>query len=45
LERNHVIVASGGPLGEPRRIRMTVPAREDHMTRTVRALEIAANGS
>jgi histidinol-phosphate aminotransferase len=41
LERGHVIVASGGPLGEPGRVRMTVPAREDHMTRTVRALELA----
>ncbi|MCW2990791.1 MAG: hypothetical protein JWM73_1385, partial [Solirubrobacterales bacterium] len=36
-----VIVASGGPLGEPGRVRMTVPARPDHMTRAVRALELA----
>lgn len=41
LERGHVLVASGGPLGEPGRVRMTVPSRDDHMTRTVRALELA----
>ena len=41
LERGHVIVAPGGPLGEPDHVRLTVPAREDHMTRTIRALELA----
>lgn len=41
LERGHVIVTSGGSLGEPSRVRMTVPARDDHMTRVVRALELA----
>jgi histidinol-phosphate aminotransferase len=41
LERGHVIAASGGPLGEPRRVRLTVPARDDHVTRAVRALELA----
>ncbi len=44
LERNHIIVASGGPLGEPGHIRLTVPAREEHMTRVTRALEIAVVG-
>ncbi|MFL5845801.1 MAG: pyridoxal phosphate-dependent aminotransferase [Solirubrobacteraceae bacterium] len=44
LERGHVLVASGGPLGEPSRVRMTVPARPDHMTRAVRALELAVSG-
>jgi histidinol-phosphate aminotransferase len=44
LERGHVIVAPGGPLGEPRRVRLTVPARDDHMTRAVRAIELAATG-
>lgn len=42
LERGHVLVAGGGPLGEPGRVRLTVPARDEHMTRTVRALELAA---
>lgn len=41
LERGHVIVASGGPLGEPGRVRLTVPARDDHMARAVRALDLA----
>ncbi|MDX6665044.1 MAG: histidinol-phosphate aminotransferase [Solirubrobacteraceae bacterium] len=41
LERGHIVVASGGPLGEPGRVRMTVPARDEHMTRVVRALELA----
>jgi len=41
LERGHVIVAPGGPLGQPDHVRLTVPAREDHMTRAVRALELA----
>ena len=44
LERGHVLVASGGPLGEPDHVRMTVPAREEHMTRAIRALELAAAG-
>src|SRR4051794_15037517 len=39
LERAHVIVAGGGPLGEPARVRLTVPAREEHMQRLDRALE------
>jgi histidinol-phosphate aminotransferase len=38
-ERAHVIVAAGDPLGEPDRIRITVPAREEHMQRLDRALE------
>lgn len=41
LERGHVIVATGGSLGEPSRVRITVPARDDHMTRAIRALELA----
>ena len=42
LERDHVRVASGGPLGEPSRVRLTVPPRPDQMTRTLRALRNAA---
>jgi histidinol-phosphate aminotransferase len=38
-ERAHVIVASGDPLGEPDRIRVTIPAREEHVDRLTRALE------
>lgn len=41
LERGHVVVAPGGPVGQPGHVRMTVPAREEHMTRVVRALELA----
>lgn len=41
LERGHVVVAPGGPVGQPGHVRMTVPAREEHMTRAVRALELA----
>jgi histidinol-phosphate aminotransferase len=43
LERAHVLVAGGGPLGEPDHIRLTVPARDEHMTRVVRALELAVS--
>lgn len=43
LERDHVRVASGGPLGEPSRIRLTVPARPEHMARALRALRNAAS--
>ncbi len=39
FERAHVIVAPGVPLGEPDRIRITVPAREDRVERLLRALE------
>jgi histidinol-phosphate aminotransferase len=42
LEQAHVIVASGGPLGEPRRVRLTVPPREEHLQLVIRALETAA---
>jgi histidinol-phosphate aminotransferase len=42
MERAHVLVASGGPLGEPDHVRLTVPAREEHMTRVIRALELSA---
>jgi len=39
FERAHVIVAPGGPLGESSRVRLSVPARPEHMTRAGRALE------
>lgn len=42
LERAHVIAAPGGPVGDPARIRLTVPIRDEHMTRVARALELAA---
>ena len=45
IERAQVIVAAGGPLGEPGHVRVTVPAREEHMTRLIRALELAASGA
>ena len=38
-ERAHVIVAAGGPLGEPDHVRVTVPPREEHFSRLDRALE------
>lgn len=38
-ELAHVIVAAGGPLGEPDRIRVTVPSRDEHLQRLDRALE------
>ncbi len=38
-ERAQVIVAGGGPLGEPDRIRVTLPARDEHVQRLDRALE------
>ena len=41
LERAHVRVASGGPLGDSAHVRMTVPAREEHLPRALRALEVA----
>lgn len=41
LEQAHVVVAAGGPLGEPHHVRIAVPARDEHMTRVVRALELA----
>jgi histidinol-phosphate aminotransferase len=44
LERAHVIVAPGGPLGAPDHVRLTVPARDEHITRAVRALELSAGG-
>jgi histidinol-phosphate aminotransferase len=44
LDRGQVIPAAGGPLGEPDHVRLTVPARDEHMTRVTRALELAATG-
>ncbi len=44
LERHHVIAAAGGPLGEPAGVRITVPAREGHVGRLLRALERAQSG-
>jgi hypothetical protein len=41
MERAHVVVAAGGPLGEPERVRVTVPARQEHVERLLRALEQA----
>jgi len=41
FEQAHVVVAAGGPLGEPRHVRLTVPPREEHMARVTRALETA----
>jgi len=41
LERGHIVVAPGRSVGEPAHVRLTVPAREEHMSRVLRALELA----
>nr|MBA2350173.1 hypothetical protein [Solirubrobacterales bacterium] len=41
LERLGVLVAGGGPLGDPERVRITVPHRPEEAQRLVRALELA----
>ncbi|MCW3039218.1 MAG: aminotransferase class I/II-fold pyridoxal phosphate-dependent enzyme [Solirubrobacterales bacterium] len=41
LHRLGIIVAAGGPLGDPTRIRMTVPHRPDLVARVLRAAELA----
>lgn len=42
LERAHVLVAAGGALGAPDRVRVTVPGRDEHAERLARALERVA---
>jgi histidinol-phosphate aminotransferase len=42
FERARVLVAAGGPFGEPSRIRVTVPGRDADAARLARALEQAA---
>jgi histidinol-phosphate aminotransferase len=42
LEREGVIVAAGGPLGEAARVRVTVPPDREQADRALRALERAA---
>lgn len=42
FEHGQVVVAPGGPLGDAAHVRMTVPARDDHMQRALRAIELAA---
>jgi histidinol-phosphate aminotransferase len=42
LERSGVIVAPGGALGDPARVRLTVPPGRDAADRALRALEGAA---
>lgn len=41
LERAQVLVAGGGQLGEARHVRVTVPPRDEHVERLLRALELA----
>ncbi len=41
LERGHIVVAPGRSVGDPAHVRITVPAREEHMARVLRALELA----
>lgn len=41
LERSGVITAGGGLLGSPEHVRVTVPHREEHAARLVRAVELA----
>lgn len=43
LDRLGIVVAGGGPLGDPGRVRMTVPHRPEFVERTLRALELAAD--
>ena len=42
LGRQGIAVAAGGPLGDPARVRVTVPHRPEHRERLVRALAAAA---
>ncbi len=41
LRRSGIVVADGGPLGDPARVRITIPAAEEHGLRLVRAVELA----
>ncbi len=41
LGRQGIAVAAGGPLGDPGRVRVTVPHRPEHRERLVRALAVA----
>jgi histidinol-phosphate aminotransferase len=41
LERTSVVVAGGGPLGDPTAVRITVPHRPEHAERLLRALDLA----
>jgi histidinol-phosphate aminotransferase len=41
LQRLGIVVAGGAPLGDPARIRMTVPHRPELVERTLRAAELA----
>ena len=45
LERLSVLVASGGPLGDPDRARVTVPHRPEQAQRLLRALELSLGES
>jgi histidinol-phosphate aminotransferase len=44
MERLGVVVAGGGPLGDPERVRITVPHRVELVERTLRAAELALAG-
>ncbi len=44
LQRLGIIVAGGAPLGDPSRIRMTVPHRPDFVARVLRSAELARGG-
>ena len=41
MERTGVVVAGGGPLGDPDRVRVRVPHRPGHGERLLRALDLA----
>ena len=41
MERTGVIVAAGGPLGEPAAVRVRIPHRPEHHERLLRALDLA----
>ena len=45
LERQGVIVAPGGALGDPARVRLTVPPAREPADRALRALESASAGA
>ena len=41
MDRTSVVVAGGGPLGDPDAVRITVPHRPEHAERLLRALDLA----
>ncbi len=42
MQRAGIVVAGGGPLGDPERVRVTVPHRPEHAERLLGALDLAS---